>query len=355
MELFHKRTDVVTRWSTFENRDLLKGQGGREGDGAKGHAFDTVPAGQAVTLLDVAGPGVVRRMWITFEITEYWLRNMRIEMFWDHGDTPAVSMPIADFAGMHFGKLVPFESELFASPEGRSFLSFVPMPFNTHARIQVVNDAEQDLPLFFYDIALELGPHRDEILYFHATRQQAHPNALREDHVILPRVHGAGRLLATSVSLETDPRYGESWWGEGEVKVYLDGDNEFPTLVGTGSEDYPGSAWGIGPFSNRFQGCPIGDKDTRQWNFYRQHIPDPVHFTTDCKVTIQCMGGARRHELKAFAAAGAPVWPVLCDDNGKLIPAEESIPSLAENDESWLNFYRTDHYTSTAYYYLDRP
>ncbi len=354
MELFHKRTDVVTRWSTFENRDLLKGQGGREGDGAKGHAFDTVPAGQAVTLLDADGPGVVRRIWITFEITEFWLRNLRIEMTWDHADVPAVNMPIADFAGMHFGKLVPFESELLASPEGRSFLSFIAMPFNTHATIRVLNDSDQDLPLFFYDMALELGPHTDEILYFHATRQEAAPNRLREDHVILPRVEGSGRLLATSISVETDPRYGETWWGEGEVKVYLDGDEEFPTLVGTGSEDYPGSAWGIGTFSNRYQGCPIGDKETRQWNFYRQHIPDPVHFASDCMATIQCMGGGLKRELKAFAEAGVPLWPVITDDNDTLIPADVSLAEMPDNGD-WMNFYREDHYISTVYYYLDRP
>lgn len=354
MELFHKRTDVVTRWSTFENRDLLKGQGGREGDGAKGHAFDAVPAGGSVTLLDVAGPGVIRRIWITFEITEYWLRHLRIEMTWDHANTPAVSMPIADLFGMHFGKLVPFESELLASPEGRSFLSFIPMPFNTHAHVRVINDADKDLPLFFYDMALELGRHADDILYFHAIRQAAHPNTLREDHVILPRIEGAGKLLATSISVETDPRYGESWWGEGEVKVYLDGDEEFPTLVGTGSEDYPGSAWGIGTFSNRYQGCPIGDKETRQWNFYRQHIPDPIHFTTDCKATIQCMGGALKHQLKEFAAAGAPVWPVITDDGGKLRDAEETLAEMPVNND-WMNFFREDNYTSTAYLYLDRP
>jgi hypothetical protein len=124
-DLFTKPKGVVTRWSSFENLAARKGEGGRENQGAKGHAFDSIKPGETKVLLDVAGSGVVRRMWITLRPRDpKILRALRLEMFWDGSDKPAVSVPLGDFFNWVHGRPVKFENALFANPEGRSFVCF---------------------------------------------------------------------------------------------------------------------------------------------------------------------------------------------------------------------------------------
>ena len=54
------------------------------------------------------------------------------------------------------------------------------------------------------------------------------------------RRHGRGHYVGTYLAWGVNS---PGWWGEGEVKFYLDGDAEFPTICGTGTEDYFGGAW----------------------------------------------------------------------------------------------------------------
>ena len=221
-----------------------------------------------MTLADVQGAGVVRRIWITIDDrSPRMLRALRVEMFWDGAATPAVSAPIGDFFGAGLGLLVPFENALFWVPEGRSFNTNVPMPFRRGARIVLVNESGVDLSHVFYDVDYTAEPVAADALYFHAYWHRLRPTRLGEDFEILPRVSGRGRYLGATIGVVTDPSYGESWWGEGELKVYLNDDQARPTLVGTGTEDSIGSGWGQGVFVNRFQGSTVADQTRRVWVF----------------------------------------------------------------------------------------
>jgi hypothetical protein len=175
---------------------------------------------------------------------------------------------------------------------------------------------------------------------------------------VLPSVRGRGRFLGMNVGINCDSAYDKTWWGEGEVKIFLDADLKFPTLAGTGTEDYIGTAWGQGAFTNRFQGCTIAEEKTRQWCFYRYHIPDPVFFETQCKVTLQQIGGETTEVVRNLVRKGAKVKPISVSGE-KFIKLLELNPVPDINDPSfpkgWTNFYREDDVSATAYFYLDKP
>ncbi|MFC4872538.1 glycoside hydrolase family 172 protein [Negadavirga shengliensis] len=360
-EWYKKPEGVNTRWTSFENPEGEKGAGGKENKGAKGHAYDQVNAGETVTLLDVEGAGIIHRIWLTINARNpEMLRSLRMDMYWDGEEKPAVSVPLGDFFGVGLGRRVKFENDLFSDPEGRSFNCFIPMPFKSGARIAITNESEKDLLLLFYDINfVKLDEAGEDLLYFHAYWNREPQGALGKDYEILPKVLGTGRFLGTNIGVITDPVYEDTWWGEGEVKMYLDGDRDLPTLIGTGTEDYIGSAWEQGTFANRFQGSLIVDKEKGLYTFYRYHIPDPVYFYEDIQVTIQRMGGAQKEKVIQLLEKGAELIPVTAGDAPNQISLLDQDPPLDIHDEDfppgWTNFYRKDDWSSTAYFYLDKP
>lgn len=345
------------RWATFENPKAARGAGGMENQSAKGHAFEPIEAGASVTLMEVKGTGIVQRIWLTVsDRSPEMLRSLRLEMFWDGAAKPAVSVPLGDFFSISHGQLMPFENALFSSPEGRSFNCFIPMPFRTGARIVVTNDSPKRLDLFFYDVDFQLVDKLpDDALYFHCHWRRELRTTLGKDFELLPNVTGRGRFLGVNMGLITAPEYGKSWWGEGEVKIYLDGDGKFPTIVGTGSEDYVGSGWGLGKFIHRTQGCPVANDSTRQWSLYRFHLDDALFFQENMKATIQVLGGYMRDDLRRMEAAFIPVTVNVKEGCIKLL--EPGAPKLSDPNfpDGWVNFYRAEDYCATAYFYLDKP
>jgi Protein of unknown function (DUF2961) len=354
---------VSPRWASPENPTGAPGQGGKENRGAKGHPFDTLRAGQSLTLADVQGSGVIRRIWVTIgDRSPQMLRALRLEMFWDGAAVPAVAVPLGDFFGPGLGQTASFENALFSSPEGRSFNAVVPMPFRTSARIVLTNDSKTDLTRVFYDVDYTLGAsHGVDVLYFHALWRRERPTTLTRDFEILPRIEGRGRYLGASVGVITDPSYGETWWGEGEVKAYLDADTAGPTLVGTGTEDYIGTGWGQGIYTHRYQGAPVADKAKRLWAFYRFHVPDPIFFSRACRITLQQIGGASKAEVHKLMTSGVTLTPITLDagDRDRFLHLMGRTPAQALDDpalaDGWVNFYRRDDVSATAYFYLDRP
>lgn len=360
-ELYDIPAGADTRWISLENRSGAKGRGAMENGGAKGDASQWVKAGKSIELLHIDGGGVINRIWMTMiDRSPAALRSMHIDMYWEGSAKPAVSVPLGDFFGIGLGRTAAFQSALFADPEGKSFICYIPMPFRKQARIVLVNESGQD-ELLFYDIDLtRLKKLPRKMAYFHACWNNNEGAQLGSDFDILPEVKGSGRFLGTNVSVITDQVYGSTWFGEGEVKVYLDGDKEFPTLAGTGTEDYLGSAWNLGAFTQLYQGAPIVDKGKGQFAFYRYHIPDPVYFHSGCRVTMAQMGGGGRDQIRAIAKAGGRVKPVSVMTRDGMIKLLEdtTYPGLSDDrfsKEDWVNFYRVDHYSATAYYYLDRP
>ncbi len=356
-----KYQDLEPRWNSFENPETLKGAGGQENKGAKGHPYDVLKAGETKVLLDVNGPGIITRMWFTIQDrSPEMLRSMKIEIFWDGNEKPAVAAPFGDFFGNGLGQMVALQNELFANPEGRSFNCFIPMPFKTHAKLVVTNEGSTDLNMLFYDIDLvKMDEWNDENLYFHCFWNRDTATTPGIDYTILPEIHGKGRFLGVTFGVIANPAYQKSWWGEGEVKMYLDGDGAFPTLVGTGTEDYIGTAWGQGEFINRYTGCPVADRENDHWVFYRYHIPDPIFFENDIRVTIQAMGGNQKEKVIEMMAEGAPLIPVSIQEGQEFQGLMDSAsPVDLKNDKlmsGWTNFYRSDDWSSTAYFYLDKP
>jgi hypothetical protein len=362
-DLSRYRPGEETRWVSPENPTGAKGAGAKENRGAKGHAFQTIPIGGSHTLATIEGAGTIDRMWMTIEDrSPEALRGLRLDIFWDGAATPAVSVPLGDFFLHGAGEMVPMETALLASPEGRSFVSYIPMPFRKGARVVVANESGRPVNLIFFDINYRrLAGQPKDALYFHAWWSRERPTTLARDFRILPRVSGRGRFLGASVTVLTNPVYEKTWWGEGELKIALDGDrSDGPTLVGTGTEDYIGTAWGQGAYINRYQGAPIATWDDEgRWTFYRFHVPDPVWFSRDIEVSLQMIGGARKNIVLGLQKKGAPLIPVTIDPGSRnnfqqLLASGKPLsdPSLPDGH---TNYYRSDDVAAVAYFYLDRP
>jgi hypothetical protein len=359
-ELYQLEKGRSPRWASFENPTAAKGAAGQRNQSAKGHAFDAVKAGESVTLMDYTGCGVIRRIWFTIsDRSPEMLRSLTLKMFWDGAKKPAVLVPLGDFFSISHGQTCPFENALFSNPEGRSFNCIIPMPFHRSARVVLSNESAKDLVHLFYDIDFEAVDNLPkDAPYFHCYWNRQLNTTLGEDFEILPCVKGRGRFLGVNLGVIANPAYDNSWWGEGEVKMFLDGDNAHPTLAGTGTEDYAGTAWGLGKFTQRYQGCPVANATNRMWSFYRFHIPDPVFFDKALKVTIQTIGGTGRDKVREYLEKGLPVKPVSVEIKGKFVRLlEANAPKISDASfpEGWVNFYREDDYCTTAYFYLDRP
>jgi len=300
-------------------------------------------------------------MWITInDRSPRMLRALKIEMFWDNEVKPAVSVPFGDFFGVGLGKTTAFENALFSNAEGRSFVCLVPMTYRKAAKIIVKNESGETIRHIFFDVDYNLiNAWNDDHLYFHAYWHRDTATALAKDFELLPQVHGKGRFLGVNIGINANPLYKDSWWGEGEVKIYLDGDSKYPTINGTGSEDYLGSAWGLGKFVNRYQGCTIASDSTREYNFYRWHVPDAIYFNKDIRVVIQQIGGGMSTEVQQLFKKGVKLQPVSVAKNDGFLRLFEmqNPPSLHDNNfpVGWVNFYRIDDYSSVSYFYIDKP
>jgi Protein of unknown function (DUF2961) len=346
-----------SRASTAENPKGKKGRGGQSNAGAKGNASISLKAGENRELLQVDGAGMVTRIWLTInDRSPTMLAGIKLRIYWDNAATPAVDVPLGDFFCAALGRPVAFESALFSDPEGRSFVCIAPMPFRKGAKIIVSNEAGIDLAMLFYEVDfVQQSTPAPNTLYFHTHWHRQKQTPIGQDLELLPKVQGRGRFLGVSVGVNVDSIYSSTWWGEGEVKMYLDGDSTHPTINGTGTEDYIGTGWGEGTFAHQYQGCLVADGKGHQYTFYRFHIPDPIWFDHDCRIMIQEIGGGFTSEVKKLLAAGVPLKPVSVSGHFLLDPATPKDALAQAGPSDWTNFYRSDDYAVTAYYYLNRP
>ena len=286
---------VASRSISFENPTGARGAGGAAAGGRKGAPYRVLGAGERVVLAEIEGPGVIRHVWMTFPPAEpEVMRAKVIEVFYDGATGPSVSVPAVDFFGVPWGRPVHLATALTAINEGRGFNSYLPMPFRRSVRVELVNAADRAAYLYF-QIDYTLEPDLPSAAgYLHAAFRRENPTRLRRDFVIVDGLRGPGRFVGCVVGVRVLD--GGQWYGEGEVKVYLDGDTDLPTICGTGLEDYVGSAWGMGVHQTPYAGAPLEVRDPEGGpnpdfvGFYRWHVPDPIMFARDLRVTIQQIG-----------------------------------------------------------------
>lgn len=345
-EIFLKNTGVQTRWANAENPDGAKGEAAKSCHGRKGTpCLRYFKPGETRVLAHAQGSGVIRHIWITTEKREVaeTLKGYRLECFWDGSDKPAVSVPMGDFFCFNSGVLSPMENEFFSNPEGRSFNCYIPMPFHKEMKITMTNETNRIEEIqFFYQVDYTLGDDVTNALYFHAFYNRNNNTHMKEDYTILPTLHGCGRYLGASFGVIANPLLAHSWWGEGEVKCFIDGDAEYPTLAGTGTEDYIGTAWGQGRYANRYQGCVFADADAMRFSFYRFHCPDPVYFAKDIRITIQQIGYAEQKDIEEILENGLNMET----NDGKTVDVHFTTAIFERFGDDW---------SSVAYFYLDQP
>jgi len=344
-------TSLDSRAITFENPNGARGAGGTAAHGRKGAPNRLMRPGERAVLADIDGPGTVRHIWMTFPpAPPEDMRAVWMEVFYDGAAKPSVSVPCLDFFGLPHGRPVPLVSALTAAQEGRGFNAYFPMPFRRHLRVELTNSSSRDIS-FYYQIDLTLQ--RDIVAglgYLHAAFTRENPTVPLRDFVITDGLKGPGRFLGCVVGVRVLDD--GNWYGEGEVKVYRDGDAELPTICGTGLEDYVGSAWGMGPHTALYGGAPLDVRSPDRppqpdfVGFYRWHVPDPIVFADGLRVTIQQIGATWFREddedgFRRFAdshAAAGSGW-------------DRDVDGLVARGI----YERSDDYCATAFVYCKEP
>lgn len=300
-DIFRAR-DAESRSLSAENPTGERGKGALEDPRGEGPARELGPSwkvrpcldlkpGETVAVMDTEGPGIIRHMWFTFDCAFY--RQVIIRVYWDGQGIPSIEAPLGDFLCNSWNK----RQEILAlpinvNPKGGMNI-FFPMPFRKHARITVTNDSPRPLPGFFYTINYTLEKVEQDALYFHAQWRRANPLTAGTDYLMADGIKGRGQYVGTFMSWQQN---NAGWWGEGEIKMFMDSDGKSPTICGTGTEDYFGGAWGFGrqSYSAPFFGFQQveGQSETIgcRMTLYRFHVMDPVFFRKDLKITMQALG-----------------------------------------------------------------
>lgn len=341
-----------------ENPTGARGGGGKARRGRKGRPGRILEPGEKVVLADIKGSGTIRHIWMALGVLPPELaRALRFEVFYDELAEPSISTPVLDFFGLPHGRVVEYYSAMISAHEGRGLNSHIPMPFERSIRVEFTNESRRHIMLVYqFDYTLEPST-AENPSYLHATFRRENPTTLRRDFVIAEGLKGPGRFLGCAVGIRVLDK--QRWYGEGEVKIYRDGDRDFPTICGTGLEDYVGSGYGLGRHDGHYAGSPIvipppppdakpvfiTGVDVDFVSFYRWHIPDPIMFSEDLRVTIQQIGSASFKQGE----------DALFETFKKNHPAA---------DLGWLDFgdllgtgiyERSDDYCATAFVYCRHP
>lgn len=307
-----------SRAANAENPRGERGGGGRAasslGPGRKGRPCVALAPGETATLADIEGAGVIRHLWITVadqtERDPFVLRNLVLRMWWDGEATPSVETPLGDFFCNGFGRRAIVNSTpMLVAPTG-GMNCYLPMPFASHARIEITSEHPATIEAFFWQVDYELlDTIPEDAGRLHAQFRRTNPTVHGIDHVLVDGIRGTGQYIGTFIGVAALERF---WWGEGEMKFFIDGDDDYPTICGTGLEDYAGGAWAFEDsagghsrpltFSGPYGGYPLRatEDDSRfspyaramapMHGVYRWHLPDPIRFTADLRVTLQQIG-----------------------------------------------------------------
>ncbi|MDX1978842.1 MAG: glycoside hydrolase family 172 protein [Bryobacteraceae bacterium] len=305
----YRLSDAETRSISPENFTGERGRAGMAtegtgkiaarnlGQGWKVSPSVVIKAGTTFTMADINGPGAIQHIWMT--PTGNW-RCSILRMYWDGETEPSVEAPVGDFFGMGWGEFAPLNSLAITVNPGSAFNSYWLMPFRRKAKITMQNLDDKDMVLY-YQIDYTTAKPTADAAYFHAQFRRANPLPFKQVYTLVDGIQGAGQYVGTYLAWGVRNR---GWWGEGEIKFYLDGDKEFPTIAGTGTEDYFCGSYNFEnkktrqyqEFSTAYAGLhqvirPDGLYASQQrFGMYRWHIVDPIRFRQDLRVTIQALG-----------------------------------------------------------------
>jgi hypothetical protein len=285
------------------------------GTGWKVNPYIIINANETFTIAEIDGPGAIQHIWMT--PTGNWQFSI-IRFYWDDEKTPSIEAPVGAFFGMAWNRYAPLNSLAVTVNPGSAFNCFWKMPFRKKCRITMENINPSEKMTLFYQINYILTDVGDDEAYFHAQYRRSNPNATSL-HTILDGVKGEGQYVGTSMGIGVN---NNGWWGEGEIKFFMDGDKDYATIVGTGTEDYFLGSYGFeNPVTHQYQEFstvyaglhqvirPDGVYNSQQrFGMYRWHIMDPIRFDNDLKVTIQDLG-----------------WR----DGGRYLPQQSDIISVA--------------------------
>lgn len=313
-----KVSDAQTRSISPENFTGAKGRGGMAdpvkdsgrrnvtnaalqardlGLGWKVNPFIIVDPKQTITIAEIDGEGAIQHMWMT--PTGNW-RFSILRIYWDDEKTPSVEVPIGDFFGMAWNEYAPLNSIAVTVNPGSAFNCYWKMPFRRKCKITLQNVNDRDQMRLYYQIDYTLTKVDSNEAYFHAQYRRSNPTQ-GSVHTIVDSIKGKGQYVGTFMAVGVN---NNGWWGEGEIKFYMDGDKDFATITGTGTEDYFCGSYNFEnkkthqyePFSTAYAGMhqvikPDGLYISEQrFGLYRWHIQDPVRFSKDLKITIQDLG-----------------------------------------------------------------
>ena len=319
-----------TRSISAENPTGAKGQGGKAtagtgasaarelGQGWKVNPCISVAGSSTVTLADIDGPGAILHMWMT--VTPSTWRRLVLRFYWDGETTPSVEVPVGDFFCSGWCVRCNITSLPVAVNPAGGFNCYWEMPFHSHARITLENLSPDQVDGFYYQIDYTLTEVPADYATFHAQFRRDNPLPQGHVHTLLDGVKGQGHYVGTYIAWGVN---NNGWWGEGEMKFYMDGDTDWPTYCGTGTEDYFGGAWDFEMpqgqycvFSAAFQGLPQVIKpdglyqSQQRFGMYRWHVMDPLRFQKDLRVTIQALG-----------------WRSALQGKGRYLPLQDDIAS----------------------------
>ncbi|MFC5406700.1 glycoside hydrolase family 172 protein [Cohnella soli] len=303
-------SDAKTRSISPENFTGEKGKGGMatEGTGANcardlGVGWKVSPSveiepGTTCTMGEIQGPGVIQHLWLTC-FPAYW-RNLIFRIYWDGEDTPSVEVPVGDFFCNGWQERTDVNSLPVAVNPAGGMNSYWQMPFRQSARFTMENTSSTEKAVLYYQIDYALTEVPEDAAYFHAQWRRTNPVPYKDVCTIIDGISGKGHYVGTYLAWQVN---NTGWWGEGEIKFYMDGDKEFPTICGTGTEDYFGGAWNweqpLGTYRNYstpYLGMhqvirPDGlYRSQMRFGMYRWHVMDPIRFESDLRVTIQDLG-----------------------------------------------------------------
>ena len=264
------------------------------GQGWKVNPYINIEVGQTATLAEINGPGAIQHIWMT--PTGNW-RFSILRFYWDDESSPSIEVPVGDFFGMGWGSFAPLQSLAVTVNPGSAFNCYWVMPFRKKCRITMTNIDDEKMRLY-YQLDYTLTEIPDDAAYLHAQYRRKNPTN-GGVYTLLDSVKGKGQYVGTYLAWGVN---NNGWWGEGEIKFYMDGDSQFPTINGTGTEDYFCGSYNFDvngryhEFSTAYTGLhqvirPDGLYNSQQrFGMYRWHIPDPIRFEKSLRVTIQDLG-----------------------------------------------------------------